>query len=124
MTTGAVEQAIDEGRIRQDDPLQIGEELFIKLNRVPYLFNHSCLPNAGIDKKRALIALRDIAKGEEITYDYATTVCTHSSWRMQCRCGASVCRKIIKNVSSIPKRVRDFYQKEGVLPAFVAREVT
>lgn len=53
---------------------------------------HSCEPNACfLDKKPALIALRDIAAGEEITIDYLATetIITHP---FQCRCGSHKCR--------------------------------
>lgn len=48
--------------------------------------NHSCEPNAGMAGMR-LVALRDIARGEEVTFDYNTT-----EWEMaapfECGCGA------------------------------------
>ena len=124
MTDQEVDGAIDVGIIRADDPFQIAEDRFIKLDRVPYLFNHSCDPNAGIRKTNELCALRDIQIGEEITYDYSTTVCTHSSWSMKCLCGSAICRKLIKNVRSIPKKRRDEYRKMRALPAFTSKEVT
>lgn len=35
--------------------------------------NHSCTPNARVDRKaRAFISLRDIKKGEEMTFDYSS----------------------------------------------------
>ncbi len=123
MTTAEVEQAIDEHKIRADDPLQIAEEGFIKLNKLPYLFNHSCDPNAGINAKLELIALRHIEKGEEITYDYSTTVCTHSSWSMKCLCSSPACRKIIKNVQSLSPKQRKWYKAHKILQPFIAKEV-
>jgi len=62
--------------------------------------NHSCDPNCEvvIEKGRVFIhALRDIAQGEEILYDYWYT--TDESYTMgdlrriyPCRCGAAKCR--------------------------------
>ena len=123
MTSEEVEAAIERGEVCADDPFQIDEELFIILDRVPYLFNHSCDPNAGIRDVDQLFALRDILKGEQITYDYSTTVCTHSVWKMECRCGSPICRNIVKNVRSIPRARRDYYKKLHALPKFVSREV-
>jgi SET domain-containing protein len=57
-------------------------------------FNHSCNPNAGIKGHILMVAMRNIKKGEEITYDYAMTDAgSFSSFR--CKCGAKNCRKII-----------------------------
>ncbi len=54
--------------------------------------NHSCEPNTFMrrTKDRAeFYALRDIAKGEELTVDYEDS---HHEGRLRCRCGAARCR--------------------------------
>jgi len=54
--------------------------------------NHSCAPNTFMrrTKERAeFYALRDIAKGEELTVDYEDS---HHEGRLPCRCGAPCCR--------------------------------
>jgi hypothetical protein len=53
--------------------------------------NHSCAPNAGLSGQISLVALRHIAPGEEITYDYAMS--DGSSYdEFPCGCGAAACR--------------------------------
>ena len=71
--------------------------------------NHSCAPNceAVDDKKRIYIeAIRDIAEGEELTYDYAyeRDGTEDEEWEKlyMCRCGAATCRGTIL----APKKVR------------------
>jgi len=118
-----VEKLIKKGVVRVDDPFQIGEDDFLLLNRLSVLFNHSCQPNAGITKKREVVALRAIQIGEEICYDYRATVCTHSSWTMRCKCGTSVCRKKIGNVRTIPRSVLKSYKARGLLSAFIRSEL-
>jgi hypothetical protein len=65
--------------------------------------NHSCQPNAGVKTNaRGLpdfYALRDIAKDEEIRYDYAMTEYRHYQrarpeldFDLTCHCGAPGCR--------------------------------
>jgi D-alanine-D-alanine ligase len=52
--------------------------------------NHSCDPNtayAGLD----VVALRDIARGEELTLDYAE-LCDGDMIPFECRCGSPKCR--------------------------------
>jgi uncharacterized protein len=53
-------------------------------------------------------AIRDIKKGEEITYDYATSE-TLNNWKMECKCGSKNCRKIISG---------EDYKKEDVIKKF------
>ncbi len=53
--------------------------------------NHSCAPNARLDIRQGRVefyALRDIARGEEITVNYGET---HHEGRLRCRCGAPNC---------------------------------
>jgi SET domain-containing protein len=56
--------------------------------------NHSCEPNAGIKGQIFLVAMRDIHRNEEITFDYAM-VLSDPAFHMDCSCGSSICRKII-----------------------------
>jgi hypothetical protein len=66
--------------------------------------NHSCAPNCRIRSviwdssdprlaHLALFALRDIEAGEELTYNYGYTVKKGSKKGIECKCGASACRK-------------------------------
>ncbi|MFH1507244.1 MAG: SET domain-containing protein [Candidatus Omnitrophota bacterium] len=54
-------------------------------------FNHSCNPNAGIRGQILMVAMRDIKRGEEITYDYAMTDADFN-YSFKCRCKAKNCR--------------------------------
>ena len=62
-------------------------------------FNHSCAPNceAVTEQRRVYLeALRTIAAGEELTYDYqlGRGRWPSAEWerRYACRCGAAICR--------------------------------
>lgn len=56
--------------------------------------NHSCEPNLGLQGQIVFVALRDISKDEELTFDYAMTD-DASHDEMTCHCGASSCRGIV-----------------------------
>lgn len=56
--------------------------------------NHSCDPNTWWIDDDTMVARRDIAAGEEITYDYATTEIA-VPYAMTCRCGSAICRGTI-----------------------------
>ena len=58
--------------------------------------NHCCQPSTyvkTVDGKRLVIALRNIAAGEEITYDYCINSGGDTVWN--CHCGAERCRHTI-----------------------------
>ena len=54
--------------------------------------NHCCQPNCGLSGQIALVALRRIAVGEEITFDYATTD-SSDFLAFECACSKSPCRR-------------------------------
>jgi hypothetical protein len=55
------------------------------------LVNHSCEPNAGLADEVTIVAMRDIAAGEEICIDYA--MCDGSQYdEFSCLCGTRRCR--------------------------------
>lgn len=57
----------------------------------PDYVNHCCEPNSGLSGQIALVAMRDIDAGEEITYDYAMS--DGSSYdEFPCGCGSLECR--------------------------------
>jgi SET domain-containing protein len=59
--------------------------------------NHSCTPNAGFTTgEPTLHALRDIVVGEEITWDYSTSI-AELGWSLECRCGSEGCRQIVRS---------------------------
>ena len=57
--------------------------------------NHSCDPNLWMAGSFRVVAMRDIAAGEELTIDYALHT-TDPGWQMTCRCGSRRCRRTIR----------------------------
>jgi uncharacterized protein len=76
-------------------------------------YNHSCSPNAGFKDSITLIAIRNIKKGEEITFDYATCMTTNK-FEFKCRCGNKNCRSDIKGTDwklpELQKKYRNHFQ--------------
>ena len=75
--------------------------------------NHGCDPNCEsvIEERRVFIeALRDIAAGEELTYDYQIQREAHDPPNIDvifaCRCGAASCRGSMLWPPPLPKRAR------------------
>lgn len=102
--------------------LQIGPDLYIGASGgADDFINHSCEPNAGfhIDGTEAdLMAIRDIAQGEEIFFDYSTTL-DEDDFEMVCQCGRPTCRKIIRDGKYLPEEVWERYVKLGIIPEYV-----
>ena len=101
-----------------DDALQVGRRTYIDLDKTSRLFNHSCDPNAGIKKVSELFALRNIMKGEEITFDYSVTV-SPTEWEMRCQCGSRKCRGILGDVLTVPKDQMYLYKTAGALQNYM-----
>lgn len=122
LTSNQIDLRIDAGLETCDDPLQISRKMYIDLDELSRTFNHSCDPNCGIRQETKLYALRDIKKGEELTYDYSTTVPKYKSWwKMRCHCGASNCRKVISSYNKIPAKQLARYKALKVLPLWVQK---
>ena len=104
--------------------VQIGPDLYLGASGgMDDYVNHSCDPNAGlrIDGLNVeLIALRDIAAGEEICFDYSTTM-NEDDFEMRCRCASPSCRKLIRDFKHLPSELKRRYANLGVAPAYNLR---
>lgn len=77
--------------------LQVGPDLWLcsEGESLDDCINHSCDPNVGFTTGEPLLfALRDIDQGEEIAWDYSTSL-SEAGWNLECCCGAANCRRII-----------------------------
>lgn len=64
----------------------------ISMDEPADFINHSCDPNCGIQGQISLVAMRDIQKGEEITFDYSMSDSSAFD-EFDCACGTDKCRK-------------------------------
>jgi hypothetical protein len=69
-----------------------------------------------------MIAIRDIGIGEEICYDYSTTM-AEGFWTLQCRCGAESCRGLVTDFELLPDQIREKYLSLGIVQRFIAHKV-
>lgn len=81
-----------------DYMIQVDDDLFFVASNEEEVeeadfVNHSCDPSCGIKGSLQIVARRPIQPQEEITIDYV--MCESSEYRMNCRCGAAQCRKVI-----------------------------
>jgi uncharacterized protein len=61
-----------------------------------WYINHSCNPNSGIKNSIKIVAIKNIRRGEEVTYDYSTSE-SEDNWYLKCHCNSKNCRHIIRS---------------------------
>ena len=103
----------------QDAGVQIGPDLVLspidssEIGGINYV-NHSCEPNAGFQGQISLVAMRDIACGEEVTFDYAMCLGGGAPYRLQCHCGSARCRNLITEndwmIPALQEQYRGYFQ--------------
>lgn len=92
--------------------------------RIDDLINHSCSPNAGLrftDAGVFLVAIRDIIPGEEIAWDYSTTL-AESNWHMICQCKSPECRRVIGNFSTLPEERQEWFRARNLVAPYLRRK--
>jgi len=120
-------QILDKKQI--DNLLQTSNNSYLILNKPGIYFNHSCKPNAGIKEKLTLIAIKNISKDEEITFDYSTTIWEdwgeqYPTFEMKCNCQSQDCRKVIEEFPKLPEKIKIKYKKLGILPNFILKKMS
>ncbi|MFC3581698.1 SET domain-containing protein [Sphingomonas hylomeconis] len=93
-------------------------------HRIDDLINHSCDPNAGLrftDAGVFLIAVRDIAAGEEIAWDYSTTL-ADSDWRMTCQCHSAGCRRVIGTFATLSEERQAWFRERDLVAPYLRRQ--
>ena len=106
--------------------IQVSKDSYIDNNgELGDFINHSCGPTGGFQTRngRAIImAIRDIEKGEEITFDYSTSM-AEDRYEMDCNCGSENCRKRIRDFKYLPKDIQEKYIKLGAVQRFVINDI-
>jgi len=122
---------VHTGDMAASDPFQIEDDLFLDLEETSRSFNHSCDPNVYVRGSRELVALRTIPAGQEITFDYSTTMkydaekilaSGHELWTCVCLCGAAACRGIIHEFKTLTPERQRYYIAHRYLPDFMLRQ--
>jgi uncharacterized protein len=102
--------------------LQVGPRAYLDLAPPAVFINHSCDPNAGFADGLCLVALREIAPGEEIRYDFSTTMDDNTS-TMACACGSARCRKCVNDFGTLPIELQQDYLSRGIVLPFIRRSI-
>jgi len=93
--------------------IQIGEGLYIgakeksEVRENKLFLNHSCNPNVGIRGQINFVSMKDIKRGQELTYDWAMEMdesYLEKDFEFECHCDSRDCRKTLT--------LRDWRKKE------------
>jgi hypothetical protein len=108
---------------RQGRSIQIAEDLYLVSGDTPEpgdMLNHSCEPSCGLVGANVLVAMRDIAIGEELTFDYAT--CDSSDYdEFECLCGEPTCRGVVTGLDWTKPELQAKY--DGWFSPYLARRI-
>lgn len=91
-----------------DHLFNVGVDEYLVAREPEVRTNHSCDPNAGIRKEALLVAIRNIDKDEEITFDYSMIMA--DDWEMDCMCGSPLCRHRIGKFRNLPDELKEKYR--------------
>jgi hypothetical protein len=101
----------EESHIQIDDGFYIGAISRDEVPRNKLFINHSCEPNVGIRGQVTFVALRDVAAGEELTYDWAME--ENRPARTRCACRTPSCRKVLTGqdwrLLALQRRYRGYF---------------
>ncbi|GAA1601506.1 hypothetical protein GCM10009679_01430 [Saccharothrix algeriensis] len=100
---------------RYVDTITVGDDLHLVLppRRPNGYGNHGCDPNLWWIDAYTLTARRDIAPGEEITNDYATSTAA-ADFTMTCACGADLCRGTVTGADWLRPELRERYGEHWI----------
>jgi hypothetical protein len=101
--------------------LQVGSRTYMEVAPPTLYINHSCEPNSGVRGNTTVIALRDLEPGEEIRFDYSTTM-SEDLETMPCRCGADSCRGLVQDFRHLPPELKRHYLRLGIVQDFIVQE--
>lgn len=102
--------------------IQIGVDHYVDPSSPARYLNHSCDPNAGFTDEIRLVAVRPIRAGEEIRFDYSTTM-LERYWELDCACDSIRCRGRIRDFDLLPLALQAQYLKQGIVQKFIVEEI-
>ncbi len=119
-----------KNEVAASDFFQVDDAKFLHLEEESRSLNHSCHPNVYVRGEGELVAIRKIATGEEITFDYSTTMLYDKTafeasgseeWTCPCACGSENCLGIIDEFRNVPKEKQAIYIQNKWLPDFMLK---
>ncbi len=106
-----VTAAVGDFALQIEDDFYIGPRSKEEVLAMSVMINHSCDPNVGFRGNMVYVAMREIARGEELTHDYAME--RSDGYRLICDCGSPHCRGKVTGEDwkrvDLQQRYRDYF---------------
>ena len=110
-------ETVNHPEHEESNYVQIGNDLYVYPRPPSRFLNHSCDPNTGVRDATEIFALARIEAGEELTFDYSTSM-AEDGWEMDCSCASAICRGRIRDFKYLPAARQLYYLKLGAVGAF------
>jgi len=111
--------ALELPEIMRDHAIQIGDKEFVfGYKGLAHRLCHSCDPNCGIRDFTEIFAIRDIAAGEQLTWDYRCS--ENSNWTLEyCLCGSERCTGTVANFDSLSPALKSEYLSKSMVSEWI-----
>ena len=117
------EDALSLSPIMRNHAIQVGPKTYVfGYQGLAHMLCHSCEPNCGVRDYTEIFAVRDIAIGGQLTWDYRCS--ENSNWVLHdCLCGSLRCSKTIRNYDSLPHKIKTEYGFKGMVSDWIINSV-
>jgi hypothetical protein len=103
---------------KESHALQVDDDRYVLCEPPLVYSNHSCEPNCGINATYEMFTLSSVRKGQELLWDYSTSM-LERHWTMRCACGARSCRGLIQDFDLLPPDLQKKYLRLNIVFPFI-----
>ena len=106
-------------KIMRDHAIQVDHDQYVfGYKGLAHCLCHSCEPNCGIRELTEIFTVRDIARGEQLTWDYRCS--ENSNWVLEaCLCGSERCTGIVAGFDSLPADIKAEYLGKSMISEWI-----
>ncbi|HEY0098290.1 MAG TPA: SET domain-containing protein-lysine N-methyltransferase [Pyrinomonadaceae bacterium] len=126
-TADAAEFVTYAGTVRfpeqEGNYVQVAADAYVLPSPPSLYLNHSCDPNTGVRHATEIVALTQVEAGDELTFDYSTSM-AEDGWEMDCACGSAICRGRIRDFRHLPLERQLYYIERNVVGDFCLATLT
>ena len=118
------ETALGLPEIMRDHAIQIGSNEYVYgYKGLAHCLCHSCHPNCGIRNFTEIFTIRDILKGEQLSWDYRCS--ENSNWVLEeCLCNTARCTGRVGNFDSLPPNLKTEYLSKSMVSEWILSKLS
>ena len=110
--------------IMRDHAIQSGaREYVFGYKGLAHCLCHSCDPNCGIRNFTEIFTVKNVLKGEQLSWDYRCS--ENSDWVLEtCLCGADRCTGRVGNFDSLPQQMKAEYLSKSMVSEWILSKLS